>query len=192
MLCEPAMLATPWKCASCPTHVHPAATSVCDIRWVTSISKVSRAVPAGKQRWCSCICFWTAQTMPRRWSRCASRAMLARRSIIYCIAFCSADIMKPCRCISAQLHCTHTNGQALLSLTALRCQSASNVWTSTLLQAMSAADDDATLTQLAIAWTGLALGGAKAQEAAYAFQELGDKYTWTVRSRSPDPCPIQL
>jgi coatomer subunit epsilon len=48
------------------------------------------------------------------------------------------------------------------------------------MQAMSSIDDDATLTQLALAWTGLALGGAKAQEAAYAFQELGDKYTWTV------------
>jgi Coatomer epsilon subunit len=51
-----------------------------------------------------------------------------------------------------------------------------------IVQAMSAVDDDSTLTQLAIAWTGLAMGGSKAQEAAYAFQELGDKYTWTVRS----------
>lgn len=50
------------------------------------------------------------------------------------------------------------------------------------LQAMSAVDDDATLTQLATAWTGLALGGAKVQEAAYVYQELGDKYTWTVRA----------
>lgn len=47
---------------------------------------------------------------------------------------------------------------------------------------MSSVDDDATLTQLSTAWTGLALGGAKVQEAAYVYQELGDKYTWTVRS----------
>ncbi|KAF8066259.1 coatomer subunit epsilon-1 [Scenedesmus sp. PABB004] len=47
-------------------------------------------------------------------------------------------------------------------------------------KAMSAIDDDATVTQLATAWVGVALGGAKVQEASYIYQELGDKFTWTA------------
>lgn len=59
---------------------------------------------------------------------------------------------------------------------------------------MSDIADDGTLTQLVQAWLGLALGGAKAQEAAFIYQELGDKYTWTVRSRplSLLACPLSL
>ena len=50
------------------------------------------------------------------------------------------------------------------------------------VKAMVAVDDDATLTQLAGAWCNLGLGGgAKVTEAAYAFQELGDKYVWTPK-----------
>lgn len=44
---------------------------------------------------------------------------------------------------------------------------------------MAAVDDDATVAQLAAAWAGVQLGGAKVQEAAYIYQELGDKFAWT-------------
>ncbi|EFJ49020.1 epsilon-COP [Volvox carteri f. nagariensis] len=48
------------------------------------------------------------------------------------------------------------------------------------VKTMSGIDDDATLTQLATAWVGQALGGAKVQEAAYVYQELGEKYNYTA------------
>eukprot|EP00271_Cylindrocystis_brebissonii_P020825 TRINITY_DN70_c0_g2_i1.p1 TRINITY_DN70_c0_g2~~TRINITY_DN70_c0_g2_i1.p1 ORF type:complete len:288 (-),score=66.76 TRINITY_DN70_c0_g2_i1:825-1688(-) len=48
------------------------------------------------------------------------------------------------------------------------------------LKAMLAIDEDATLSQLANAWVDLGLGGSKISEALSIFQDLCEKFQWTV------------
>lgn len=45
---------------------------------------------------------------------------------------------------------------------------------------MSQQDDDATLTQLALAHVGMHEGGEKCQEALNTFQDLGEKYNMSL------------
>eukprot|EP00615_Pteridomonas_danica_P011568 CAMPEP_0114342912 /NCGR_PEP_ID=MMETSP0101-20121206/10173_1 /TAXON_ID=38822 ORGANISM="Pteridomonas danica, Strain PT" /NCGR_SAMPLE_ID=MMETSP0101 /ASSEMBLY_ACC=CAM_ASM_000211 /LENGTH=165 /DNA_ID=CAMNT_0001477293 /DNA_START=424 /DNA_END=921 /DNA_ORIENTATION=- len=52
------------------------------------------------------------------------------------------------------------------------------------VRTMQSADEDHTLTQLAVAWTHLAGGGAKLQEAQYLYDELSDKFEATVMLRN--------
>lgn len=52
------------------------------------------------------------------------------------------------------------------------------------VKVMQQADEDATLTQIALAWTHLASGGSKLQEAAYIYDELADKHEGTVMLRN--------
>jgi len=47
---------------------------------------------------------------------------------------------------------------------------------SKLVAKMNAADEEASLAQLATAWVNLSMGGPKFQDGAYLFQELGEKF----------------
>lgn len=52
------------------------------------------------------------------------------------------------------------------------------------VKTMQAADEDATLTQIALAWSHVFAGGGKLQEAAYIYDEMADKFEATVMLRN--------
>lgn len=51
------------------------------------------------------------------------------------------------------------------------------------VRVLQQADDDATLTQLVIAWVHLAQGGKRYQEASYIFDELIDKFQVRIEEK---------
>lgn len=59
------------------------------------------------------------------------------------------------------------------------------------VRVLQQADDDATLTQLVIAWVHLAQGGKRYQEASYIFDELIDKFQVSSKKELPTPPKTQ-
>jgi len=126
----------------------------------------------------------SAAEVVRGWMEDASMSRNETAMVVAATVLCMVEdhetALKACHC-GQGLENMAIGVQVLISMNRLDVASAH-------VSKMSDIDDDATLTQLATAWVGSRQGGRKLQEAYYIYQELGDKFAWTVKLHNGLAC----